>query len=385
VISRPALLRATLPALVLFLAVASAHAECSPSDKSAAEQHYNTAYQFVTAKQWEPAVDPLEKAIAACPEHWASLELLAQARLQLKHNSTSARLYQQLIDGQYGGSLAAADGQRILRPYGFALIRSKNWEQAELVYETMLAQDPRSAEAQERLVYIYVNTDHLDKAAATLEQLYAQHTDPEKKSDVAERIGNTYQKMGQSAKATEWLQRAGSTGGSGMFQVGVDHMNSKEYAAAAQAFTNYLEENPENIPALTNLGKSYEQLGRQGGGSANKRSAIEAYEKVLALDSARHDISSSLGFLYFDIESYSKAGKIAETALDSWPDSDPKKGGMYYLMGKVLEKRDQDYEGAIGMFELALSDSYWSKFARDEIGRQEQLIEIREMRKKQGG
>lgn len=374
-----------MPVLVLSLAVASASAECSPSDKSTAEQHYNTAYQFVTAKQWEPAVEPLEKAIAACPEHWNSLELLAQARLQLKHNSTAARLYQQLIDGQYGGSLAAADGQRILRPYGFALIRSKNWDQAERVYETMLAQDPLSEEAQERLVYIYVNTDRYEEAAGTLEKLYAQSTDPAKKKDVAERLGNTYTKMGQSAKATEWLERSGSTGGAGMFQVGVDHMNKKDYAAAAEAFESYLQENPDNVPALTNLGKSYEQLGRQGGGAAHKRKAIDAYEKVLAQEPGRHDISSSVGFLYLDVENYVKAGQTAQSALDGWPDSDPKKGGMYYLMGKVLEKRDQDYEGAIDMFELALSDSYWSKFARDEIARQEQLIEIREMRKKQGG
>ena len=56
---------------------------------------------------------------------------------------------------------------------------------------------------------------------------------------------------------------------------------------------------------------------------------------------------------------------------------------MYYLMGKVLEKRDGNYEGAIAMFREARDDPYWGSRANSEIGRQNQLIEIRD--KRQGG
>jgi hypothetical protein len=54
---------------------------------------------------------------------------------------------------------------------------------------------------------------------------------------------------------------------------------------------------------------------------------------------------------------------------------------MFYLMGKVYEKRDGDYESAIRMFEQARSDPAWGSFAVREIDRQQQLIAIRDARK----
>ena len=72
---------------------------------------------------------------------------------------------------------------------------------------------------------------------------------------------------------------------------------------------------------------------------------------------------------------------IAGPAVENWSDDDPSKGAMYYLMGKVYEKRDGDYEAAITMFENARSDPHWGSFAAREVDRQEQLIEIRDARK----
>jgi tetratricopeptide (TPR) repeat protein len=372
-----------LPVLLLFPQLASA--ACSPTEKSTAEQHYNTAYQFVTAREWQPAVEPLEKALVACPEHWASLELLAQARLQLKHNSTSAQLYKKLVDGQYGGSLAAADGNRVLRPYGFALLRSKNWSEAEIVYNTLLSQDPRDPEAHQRLVYIFENTDRSQRAVEILEQQYNFTMDEAEQSKLAQQLGDAYTKMGANTKAKQWFAISGDGGGSSMFKIGVDQMNKKEYAAAATSFVEYLKGNPASVPALKNLGLCYDQLGRQSGGAKHKSDAIAAYEQVVALEPDRHDVQSSLAFLYLDTGALSKAASIGQAAVDGWDNNDDKKGGMYFLMGKVLEKRDSAYEQAIKMFELALSDSFWGSRAEKEIERQQQLIQIREMRDKQGG
>ena len=357
---------------------------CSPTDQAAADQRYNTAYQLISAQQWAEAIPELEAAMELCPENWQALELLAQSRLQAQQNAQSARDYQRLIDGQHGGTLENADPERILKPYGFALLRSKNWDQAIMVYNAMLTVDPHSEEAHERLVYIYTNTNDFAHAAVYLEQLYNIVDDETKRGDIATRLGNAYTKLGQPEKAKTWL-KAGSGGGGGMFQIGVDHMKNKEYTQAVSAFRDYLETNPGSMAAWKNLGQCYERMGREPGGTKYKRDAISAYEKVIAAEPQRHDVLSSLGFLYLDVEEFGKAASIAENALSSWPDSDEKKGGMYYLMGKVLEKRDANYEQAIQMFELALGDSYWGTHAREEIDRQAKLIEIREMRKKQGG
>ena len=78
------------------------------------------------------------------------------------------------------------------------------------------------------------------------------------------------------------------------------------------------------------------------------------------------------------VSTWSRA--IAGPAVEEWPDEEPSKGAMYYLMGKVYEKRDGDYEAAIRMFEQARSDAHWGSFAAREIERQQQLIAIRDAR-----
>ena len=363
----------TLPlmGIALLLGAGSALAECSPSDKATAEQSYSTAYQFVTANQWAEAIPSLEQAVAACPEHWPSVELLAAAKMRTKAYLDAGDWYEKLIAGKYDGVIARVDS-RVLGAYGYVLLKNRNWERAETIYEAILGQDPNNQEAHERLVYVYDRAGNRRKAIEHLEALYAM-SDGDAQKDYAKKIGNAYKLLGDNETARQWFELAGGAS-SGMFSIGVENMRKKEWAKAVDAFQSYLQGKPDSAPAWKNLAQCQQKLGR-------REDAIASFEKALSIDPERHDVASALGFLYSELERWSKAGELAQKAIDTWPENDRYKDSMYFLMGKVLEKRDANYEGAIAMFEKAKGDPYWGDLAVKEIDRQRQLIEIRSMQK----
>lgn len=359
---------------LLSLAAAESRAECSASARDAAEQSYSTAYQFVQADQWADAIPSLETAVSACPEHWPSVELMAQAKMRTSQWADAVDYYERLVKGQYGSILASA-GQRVLEPFGYVLLKNRGFNRAEQVYEAILRIDPNNIKAHERLVYAYDQTGSLRNAIDHLQILYGL-TSGEDKAKYAKRIGNAYNKLGDSQTAKQWFETAGG-GASGLFTIGVEHMNDKEWAEAERAFEKFLEGRPESVAAMKNLGQCLTA-------QREHTRAIEVYEKALEVDPSRHDIAASLGFAYSELGRWGDAGRLASRALENWEASDPHLGSMQFLMGKVYEKRDGNYEQAIAMFEKARDDSYWGDQAIKEIDRQRQLIEIREMKANQG-
>jgi tetratricopeptide (TPR) repeat protein len=366
-----------LATLALGLALslpAGAQAQCSPSSLSTAQQSYDTASQFGQANQWAEAIPSLEEAIKACPEHWDSVGLMAYAKMRTQSYVEAQDWYFKLVQGQYDGVLAKVDNN-VLQAFGFVLLKNRNWPDAERVYEAVLGQDPANKEAHERLVYSYSNSDDLPNAIEHLEALYALTTGDEQK-EKASRIGTAYQKLGDNETAKQWFEMSGGAT-SGMFAIAVEHMSKKEWPQAADAFQKYLQGKADSAPAWKNLGVCYDKMGK-------KSDAMAAYTKVLELDPARYDVAVSLGFVYSDLERWADAARLAEPAVRNWDEENPHKDAMYFLMGKILEKRDSNYEQAIGMFEKAKDDPHWGDLATREIVRQRQLIEIRTLQQQNG-
>jgi tetratricopeptide (TPR) repeat protein len=228
--------------------------------------------------------------------------------------------------------------------------------------------------AHERLVYAYSNSGALRAAIDHLEILYGM-TEGDEQNEYAKKIGKAYDQLGDKEESNQWYQTAG--GGSGLFAVGVNQMHRKEWTQAAETFAKYVDDKPTSVAGWKNLGQCR---------SAAKQypEAIAAFEKALELDPGRHDVATALGFAYSESGQWADAGRIASVAVRDWPASDEQIGAMYYLMGKVYEKRDSDFEQAINMFEKARGDSYWGDQAVREIARQRQLIEIRQLQEQQG-
>jgi tetratricopeptide (TPR) repeat protein len=348
-----------------------ASAECSPTDLSSAEQSYSTARALGDAGQWEDAIPSLERALEYCREHDASMQLMAFAQMQAKHYGPAAEYFQKLVDMKYEGEIGKAD-LNTLRAYGFVLLNLNNWSGAERVYRAVLAQDPMNKEAHERLVYAYDKSGNTAMGISHLEALYNM-SEGEEASKHAKRIGAAYKKIGEESSAKEWYDLAGG-GASGQFSFGLDHMEREEWAKAAESFESYLHGQPESVSAMKNLGICYDRLGR-------KADAAEVFSRGLEADPERRDIATSLALAYSDLEKWSDVASVAGPAVENWSANEPGKGAMFYLMGKVYEKRDGDYESAIRMFEQARSDPAWGSFAVREIDRQQQLIVIRDARK----
>jgi tetratricopeptide (TPR) repeat protein len=358
--------------LALIAFAPAAYAECSPTDLSAAEQSYSTARVLADAGQWADAIPALERALDSCPEHLASIQLIAFAEMQSKNYGAAGRYFQAQIDLQFDGVTANAD-LNTLRPFGFVLLQLGNWTAAVRVYESILEHDPENAEAHERLVYAYDKSGNTTLAIPHLEALFHSAATDEDQQKMAKRIGAAYKKIGEDGSAKEWYALAGG-GASGQFTFGLEHMNRKEWGKAAESFESYVEGQPTSVSALKNLGICYDQLGR-------KADAAATYGKAYELAPERPDIAASLALAYSDLERWTDVAAIVEPAVANWPETEASKGAMYYLMGKVYEKRDGDYESAISMFEKARSDAHWGSFAAREIERQQQLIAIRDARK----
>lgn len=361
-----------LTTFVFSALAAPALAECSPTDRSSAEQSYSTARALGDAGQWADAIPSLQRALDACPEHLASVQLMAFAQMQSKQYGPAADYFARQIEMQYDGVIANAD-VNTLRAYGFVLLKLNNWSGAVQVYESILQQDPTNVEAHERLVYAYDKSGNTALGIPHLEAIYDLKPEGEEKATVAKRIGAAYQKIGEEASAKEWFALAGG-GATGQFAYGLEHMRRKEWDRAAESFESFLEGQPESVSALKNLGICYDQLGR-------KADAARTFERAHEVDPDRKDIAKSLAIAYSDLERWSDVATIAGPAVENWPDENPNKGAMYYLMGKVYEKRDGNYEGAIDMFQKARSDPDWGDFASKEISRQQQLIAIRDAKK----
>jgi tetratricopeptide (TPR) repeat protein len=368
---------AILFVLMLFSA-GSVLAECSPSEMAAARQAYDTAYAFVQQGKWNTAIRSLVKAQEQCPEHWQSKELLAQAYLRTKDYKKSVEEYKALIQGKYKGSVDSTE-TRVLSGYGFALLKAANVKDAEAVYLAYIKKNPKNEDPYKRIVYVYEATKRYDDAIEFEKKLYLMN--PEE-HEYTKKIGDLYLKKGDNASAQEWYSKAAAEGIAtrGAYELGLEHMKAGRFEAAARAFQDYVAGKPKNASGWQNLGYCYTKMGQ------NKK-AIEAYETALSLEAGRHSVAASLGFLYLENQRVDDAEKIARNAIDNWPSDDPKKPGMYYLMGQVLEKKG-DYLSAIDSFSNILDDPQWGDRAAAQVDRQRQLIAIqraREEQKKQGG
>lgn len=365
--------------LILALTVAAsstvpAWAECSPSASAAARQSYDTAYAFVQQGKWNTAIKHLVSAQESCPEHWESKELLAQAYMRTKKYDEAAVEYEGLVAGKYDGRVADCE-VRVLRGYGFALLKTNQASKAEEVYSVYHEKEPMAEEPLQRLVYVYEATKRYPEAIEYEMMLYDMNpTDHE----YAKKIGDLYKKSGDNSSASEWYSKAAAEGvaTSGSFTVGREAMQAGRYADAVPAFQDYLKGQPKSVAGWQNLGYCYTKMGQ-------RKDAISAYESALAIDPTKHSIHSSLGFLYLDEGRVEDAERLAADAVANWPASDVKKPDMYYLMGRVLERKGE-YRTAIDMFDEVVSDPFWGPQAEDQIDRQRQLMAREEALRESG-
>jgi tetratricopeptide (TPR) repeat protein len=108
-------------------------------------------------------------------------------------------------------------------------------------------------------------------------------------------------------------------------------MIKKEFSKALKVAQGVLDNDPENLQALTLAGKIYQQQN-------DTAAARNAFEKVLAGDGADSSIYLFLGRLYWDTDDMANADRVFRKMTIRFPDSYV----AHYFYGKVLVAQGED-------------------------------------------
>ena len=127
-----------------------------------------------------------------------------------------------------------------------------------------------------------------------------------------------------------------SSEGDKLFQQG-------QYEAAIQQYSEYLEYNPEDLKAIYNQGRAYEELGQLDKSLAN-------FEKAIEIDPLHANSLTSIGKHYFRENNYADASFYFSKAAEI-KQSDPQ---VFYLKARSHHKLGETKE-AMEAYDLAIS------------------------------
>jgi len=103
--------------------------------------------------------------------------------------------------------------------------------------------------------------------------------------------------------------------------------NQGKYQEAVKQYAEYLEYNPEDVQAIYNQGRAYEELGEF-------EQSLENYQQVVEIDPRHANALMSIGKYHFRNNSYADASFFFTKAADI-KKSDPQ---VYFLKGRAHHK-----------------------------------------------
>ncbi len=108
---------------------------------------------------------------------------------------------------------------------------------------------------------------------------------------------------------------------------GDQYFQQKQYQKAVDAYTEYIEYNPEDFKAIYNRGRSYEEL-------KEYPKALQDYQKAFKIDEKSENVLMSLGRYYFRDQNY----KDAAFYFDKITQINNRNATAQYLKGRAYHK-----------------------------------------------
>lgn len=376
------LLMSTVAVLGTAISVRSATAECTPGQMQEADLAYSSAYQFITARAWDQAVPRLVSTLEMCPEHVNSLRALARAYREVGRWEDAKATYEQLLEvapeatqaGDYAG-------------LGVVLTKLQDYTQARAQYVKASALAPEDCSILFNLGVLHMAVQDYRRAVEALERtlLLCESVKDRvipKLADACEKAAAKEDKIGNADKAKMYrdkrAQYAGQTSSSEGYDLVKQFMRERKFAEAVPLLQGMLKSAPDRVAYLLSLARCQDALGR-------KSEAISAYERYLTVEP---DDEKSTAVL---IRTYSEAGNcqqgiaLARTAKARFePKGRAYLAAIYYSWGMALEC-SKNYADAREMFRQCLNcnHSEWNEPARQQIQRQQDLIEFEEAKRRQ--
>ena len=317
---------------------------------------FETGQQFMSAKKYDKAAEEFEKCLTADPSRLDALHELGRCYTFLQQYDKAAAAYKKAVE-------LYPEDTRLLTNLGYYQMRAKLPEDALETYKMILDVEPNSYEGNRWVGYLYEKQGELDLALKHYEKAIEVKPDDVKTTGSMAKI---YKKKGDMTKALQLYEVAMAnadekTAMKMKSELGRLYLDEKQFDKAAETFDALATAHPDKANYHFNAGLSYYQLKKYP-------KAIPGFEMAIQLQPDLYQAYQPLANAYIQAGQFGKASSTAQAGLKV----SEKKGGLYCMWGKSLEKQGL-YDDAIDKFQLALSDPQWGGYAKDHIKRQEDL------------
>lgn len=357
---------------------------CPPSQETQANHAYRLAGEFIQARNWQQAIPSLESALTICPDHVNSLKWLGKAFLQVKKYEQAKETLETLVEVQ-GKNAEATDYMDL----GKAYAKLKDYRSARQAYMNAQKLEPNDCDVLFNLGVMHGAVKDYVRQVEVYEQVYdtcEKYSDRVlaplikacKKAEEKERgFGNNTQADAFNTKYKQYAQL--DTGREG-YKLISRTIQKGNYAEAVTLCEDFLKANPEHASAWLSLARCQEQLERYADASAS-------YLKYLELKPNDYKTTGSLVELYAKSERCEEGLSLAERASAKF-DSKGKShlAEIYYGWGKSLECAGRYMEAKEKFrFVTTCGNTELTGYARQEMERQNQLEEIRRLKRQNAG
>lgn len=371
-----------LAAIAWTLTAAAPAAACDDAHRKQAEHAYGVATQFLQQKDWAQAIPQLQSALDLCPEHANSLKWLGKAFMATNDFEQARTTLQSLIEAR-GHDVEPGDYMDL----GKCEAKLKNYPAARQAYLRAYRLDNTNC----NILFNYGMMNYAVQDYAGAVDILSQTADncPDIRDNVMEKLATACQKaaekeerLGNVAKAAEFKtlyeEYATSAGGSVGYSLIAQRMQARDWAGAVSAAQDFLAKNPDSKKkdkVYLNMARSQRSLGDTGG-------AVQSYKSYLGLVPGDGQVAGEMIEMLAKAERCDEALAESQTALAQ----NGQDVHVRYAYGKALEcaARYMDAKEEF-RFVAANGDGEIKRWAQDEMRRQDQLEEIRQLKRQNAG
>ncbi|HPF35882.1 MAG TPA: tetratricopeptide repeat protein [Candidatus Krumholzibacteria bacterium] len=368
--------------LAMMLAAAVPATACDEAYEKQADHAYGIATSFLKSKDWAQAIPQLKSALELCPDHEKSLKALSKAYMATEDFEQARATLQILIEAR-GHDVEPGDYMDL----GKAEAKLKNYPAARQAYMRAYKLDGTNC----NVLFNYGMMNYAVNDFGGAVEILSQAADdcPDIRDQVIEKLAVAAQKaaekeerLGNPDKAAYYRgiyeEQAANAGGSVGYALISERMRAKDYAGAVSAAEDFLAKNPDSKKkdkVYLNMARSQKTLGQTGGAKASFKSYLELHPED-------GEIAGEM------IEMLARAERCDEALAeaDAAKARQAQDVHVRYARGKALEcaGRYKDAQDEFA-FVAANGSGELKTWATQEMRRQEQLEEIRQLKRQNAG
>lgn len=372
---------ALVSALIMGLGAGAAMAACQPGQIQEANLAYQSASQFLDAKQWDQAIARLESIVGVCPEHVPANRGIGAAFYGKGDYGKAIEWYGKVIEIR-GTDSEAGDFANLAKAYA----KVKQYKEARAEYMKAEQRAPDDCGVLFNLGVMHYAAGYNVESVETLE--HALEVCPHLRDRLVKQLATSATAAAKQQKRAGNNERAafyenlanqyGSAAGGSTVSAKIrEKMVAKDYAGAAALAEQTLASNPEQPGIWLSMARCKDAM-------ADRNGAVEAYKQYLALKPNDVRETATLIQVLAEAGRYDEAIATARAAEQKFaPQGRKVLGQIWYMHGMALEL-SENYEGALNKYTdtAGCGESEWAARGRDGQTRMENTVAYENAKKK---